>query len=316
MTARERTLIPKQPEMFVLKDPEGRELFRYAIPQTQGAPVEAEQPGTATRALKRGALHTASDFTTTAGLLAEWVGDDQLADSFYTKADEFARRAHEYQPTIAKIEDVSSVGELGTFAMEKLVENAPMLASMAVPGGIVAKSLQVAGASSKAAAAGGTAAAFLADVGLQTGESGNIAREAGASPVDTRVVGHGIGKAALDFVPLLTLAKRFGLAKGLNLNGWLEKALVGRMAQGGFLRRARRAQWCDRSSRGSHRSCSGIHEHRIEQDVQGVRREPYAGRAEPVAQRGCRSYSLWPAGYSRGDQATTRSYRPTRWFNS
>ncbi|KKK70035.1 hypothetical protein LCGC14_2928030, partial [marine sediment metagenome] len=84
----------------------------------------------------------------------------------------------------------------------------------------------------------GTLAAFMSDVGLQTGESVQIAREAGGDPLDLRVVGSGLGKGALDFVPILALAKKLGLTKGLPFGETLERHITGELVERGFIRRA------------------------------------------------------------------------------
>ncbi|MCZ6775850.1 MAG: PLxRFG domain-containing protein [Ignavibacteria bacterium] len=183
-------------------------------------------------------MNTAGDFTNTAGLIAETFGSDEYAQGFYEKAEEFSTRAAQYKPTIGRIENIQSAGDLAAYLVETLVEQAPMLASMLVPGGIVAKGAQLAGASLKSASVAGTTAAFLSNVGLQTGESTSIARDAGKTPVDVRVIGSGLGKAALDFVPLIALAKRLGLAKNLPLGTVVERTIVGKLAEGGFIRRA------------------------------------------------------------------------------
>ena len=235
--ARLRTLFPNRPGEFILRDPAGNEIMR--VPWMQPPPpTPTEPPGITESALKRGALATASDFSNTAGLIAEALGSDEYARSFYDKATEFSTRSEVYTPTIGRIENVKSMGDLAIYAFEVLVENAPMLASMAVPGGLVAKGAALAGASLRGASVAGTTAAFLSDVGLQTGESASIARESNKSPVDVRVIGAGLGKAALDFAPLLGIAKRFGLVKNLPIAGSIERVLVGQLAEGGFIRRA------------------------------------------------------------------------------
>jgi hypothetical protein len=205
-------------------------------PVPLAAPVEP--PGIVESALKRGALNTASDFTNTGALIAEAFGSDEYAQGFREKADEFATRASQYVPTVGRVENIQGAGDLGIFLVEKLVENAPMLASMIVPGGVIAKGAQLAGAGRAVASAAGTSAAFLSNVGLQTGESASIARESDVSPVNIRVIGSGLGKAVLDFAPLMGVARRLGLLKNLPISASIERTLVGQLAEGGFIRRA------------------------------------------------------------------------------
>ena len=239
---RVRTLFPSGPGEFVLRDPAGNEVMR--VPWMQPLPPAPEEPpGLVESAIKRGGLNTASDFTNTAGLIAETLGSDEYAASFYEKATEFATRAEKYQPTIGRVENIRPFGEGGagdtaTFLVETLIEQAPMLASMIIPGMTVAKGVQLAGAGTKAASVAGTTAAFLSNVGLQTGESTSIARESDASPVDLRVIGSGLGKAALDFAPMLGIARRIGLLKNLPIGATMERTIVGKLAEGGFIRRA------------------------------------------------------------------------------
>ena len=234
---RVRTLFPKVPGEFILRDPYGNEVMRVPWMQTP-PPPPVEPPGMVESALKRGSLNTASDFTNTAGLIAETLGSDEYARGFYEKAEEFATRSQQYKPSIGRVENIKGAGDLGVFLVETLIEQAPMLASLLVPGGLVTKGAQLAGMGVRGASVAGASAAFLSDVGLQTGESTSIARESGASPVDVRVIGSGVGKAALDFVPLIAIAKRLGLAKNLPIGASVERTLVGHLAERGFIRRA------------------------------------------------------------------------------
>jgi hypothetical protein len=191
--------------------------------------------------LKRGALNVAGDFASTAGLLSETFGADDTAQNFYKAAEDFSLRAEKYVPTIGRVENVKSAGDLGVYAWEVLLENAPILASMLVPGGLVGKGAHLLTKSAIAGRAAGTTAAFLSDVGIQTGESVGIAREHGASPVSPMVYGSGLGKAALDFPVVLALANRLGLVKGLPLAQSLERAIFGELTERGYIKRAARA---------------------------------------------------------------------------
>ena len=188
--------------------------------------------------LRRGALSTAADFASAGSLGASALGFDDLATGLQEKSDEFAQARDAIPRRVARVEDIKGAKDLGVFALETLVENAPMLASIAVPGGVAAKGAQLLGASARAASATGLVAGFMADVGLQTGESANIAREAGKDPGDVRVIGSGIGKGALDFIPLLTIAKRIGLLKNIPLGPFIEREISKRLVEGGFISRA------------------------------------------------------------------------------
>ncbi len=238
MSDRIRTLFPSGPGEFVLRNLEGKEVMRFPWNQTPPPRPPEPQAGLVESAFKRGLANTQSDFTNAAGLLAETLGQDEFARGFYEKAEEFAQKAATYEPTIGRVENIKNVGDVGAFLVETLVEQAPLLASMLIPGGIVAKGAQLAGATVKGASIAGTSAAFLSNVGLQTGESTSIARDAGKTPVDVRVIGSGLGKAALDFAPMIGIAKRLGLLKNLPISTTMEKVIVGNLADRGFIRRA------------------------------------------------------------------------------
>ena len=241
MNQRVRSFFPDEPGELVFTSPDGREMMRVPHRQQQTPQPIEQQPGVTTSAFKRGSLQTASSFSNFAGMMSELVGADEMADSFYKSAEDFSLRAEEYVPTIGRVENIQSLGDVGVFAWEVLVENAPMLASMVIPGGLVGKAAGLLTKSAKAKAVAGTTAAFLSDVGIQTGESAGIAREHGESPVDLRVAGSGLGKAALDFAPLLGVANRIGITKNVPLAAKLDKLMFGELAERGFIRRAGRA---------------------------------------------------------------------------
>jgi len=243
MTDRVRTLFPESGD-FVFRDPDGNEMVRlpYNAAPKPVEPIATEVPGVTSSALKRGALTVGADYSNFAGLIAEGFDQNIAAQSFYDKADEFTKRSEAYEPTVGQVENIHSLTDAGIYAWEVLMENAPMLASMIIPGTTVGKTVQLATKSAVAGRRAGTAAAFLADVGLQTGESGQIARESGHTPANAMVVGSGIGKAALDFAPLFAVAKRIGLVKkSPKFIQRLEQLMFGEAAERGFIRRAARA---------------------------------------------------------------------------
>jgi hypothetical protein len=241
---RQRTLFPEEPGWLVFRDQQGNELKRIPHRQepAQFATPETD-PSVTSSALKRGALNTASSFSDFGATLAEMFGQDEMATNFVRAAEDFNERAEAYTPAIGRVENIRSLGDAGLFAYEVILENAPMIASIIVPGGTLAKVAKWGfKASDKAAKAVGAVAAFLSDVGIQTGESASIAREHGESPADLRVVGSGIGKAALDFAPLFGIARRLGLTnRAPGFVQKLEKIMFGEMAERGYIRRAARA---------------------------------------------------------------------------
>lgn len=201
-------------------------------------------------AFARGVGTVKSDFTAAAGLVSQGLGFDEVAQGFYNRAAELSQETAGIERRVGRVEDIKSALDIGIFALETLIENAPLLASIAIPGLTAAKLVGLAGRKAIRAGAttaaqlakkkklSGTFAAFLSDVGLQTGESVGIASEAGVDPLSLRVVGSGLGKGALDFVPILALAKKLGLTKGLPFGEVLERHIAGGLVEKGFIRRA------------------------------------------------------------------------------
>ena len=207
---------------------------------------EAPKPN----ALKRGLLTTKSDLTAAAGLVSEAIGMDEAANHFYQRALEISQERDLIPRRVARVEDIHGLGDMGVYAAESLLETAPLLATIAIPGmsaakvaGFAGRAAVARGATTAAALATrkkvlGTSAAFLTDLALQTGESAQIALEQDKEPLDTRVVGAGIGKAALDFVPIMVLAKQLGLLRGSGIAETIERNIAGELMEKGFVRRA------------------------------------------------------------------------------
>jgi len=210
----------------------------FPNPQVRPGPASpTEQPGFLSGPFERGMKGVAADMTNVAGMAAQAAGFDEISQGLYDKAQEFADARDQIPRRVPRMEDIQDLGDLGTFAVETLVENAPLLASIALPGGIAAKVAGLAGASLRGAEVAGAVSGFLVDAGLQTGESAEIARQNGQSPLDYRVVGTGIGKGVLDFVPMLTVAKRIGLLKAVPLGPLIEGSIAKTLTEGGFFAR-------------------------------------------------------------------------------
>lgn len=192
-------LIPNWKARFPTKLP-AYNLGAWYWQQTESE--QPEPPGLVGGALKRGSLTVGADLAATGVLLAQGFGLDEISEGFYEKAREWQEAASLIPRRVARIEDVKSAGDLGVFAAESIVETLPLLASVLIPGGIVGK------LGGKVA---GYAAAGLSDVGIHVGESALIAQEAGESPADVRVIGSGVGKAALDFIPIIAVLKKLGV---------------------------------------------------------------------------------------------------------
>lgn len=199
-----------------------------AQPMAQG-PLESPQ-GPAP--FKKGALGVAQSLLSTGGLLSQAIGAQDWADALYEKADDYSKRIEAIPSRVARVEDIASLKDAAVFAYERIAENVPMLATLLLPGGAVSMGARGIGLSAQAAKAAGWSSAFLTDVGLATGESIEIARRAGQDPNDIRVIGSGIGKAMLDFVPFFALAQKLGIGP------IVQKEIVSTLVEKGFLKRA------------------------------------------------------------------------------
>lgn len=215
-------------EDLVANDPLAKLIMGWQPSAPAPAPVTVPTPAP----FKRGVLGAAANFTQAAGVAASYAGAFDFAKEAYDRAAQFAADRDAIPRRVGRVEDIQSLGDVGVFAYETLAENTPNLLALAIPAAGVGIGARVLGATAQGAGRAATAAAFLTDVGLVTGESAFTAQEAGGSPADIRVVGTGLGKAVLDFIPIVTLAKQFGLAKPL------EKEIVKEVVQRGYLKRA------------------------------------------------------------------------------
>jgi len=196
-------------------------------------PVEPVQqqatPGFFT-SVKRGAAQSGQDLAQ----FASWASQASpvISDYFARKAEDLKMTAEALPRAVPAIEDIHSPGDFVTWGVETLGEQVPFIASLALPGGIVGGAARYAGAAASTAKTAGLTASFLTDAGLMTGESIDIAKQNNADPNDIRVVGSGLGKAVLDFIPFFTLAKTMGIAKPF------ENVLLKGLAEKGYLKRA------------------------------------------------------------------------------
>ncbi len=181
---------------------------------------------------KRGLLTTGSDLYNAVGMALGAVGAQDSANSFYTKARQWQETRDAIPRRVPDVESIQGPGDLVTFAYETLAENAPTLATLLLGAGVGAIGARALGAAPAIIKGAGEVAGFLTDLGLQTGESAETAQQAGKSPQDIRVLGAGLGKAMLDFIPFFVLAKQIGLAPVI------ERSFLGQLAEGGFLKRA------------------------------------------------------------------------------
>jgi hypothetical protein len=211
------------------KQPDGSFFIPIAngLPDPAPASPDGREPG----AFTRGALQVGSDLASTAQLATKALGLPDMAGFFEQKANEYSSRAAAIPSAVPSYQDIDSLENLATYIYERTAENVPMLASLMIPGGAASIVARGVGMAPKVAKGIGWTTAALTDVGLQTGESATIAREAGQDPVDVRVIGSGLGKAVLDFLPLFTVAKAVGISP------ILEKNLIAQLREMGYLKR-------------------------------------------------------------------------------
>lgn len=215
-------------EELVANDPLAQMIMGWKAPAAPAALPPAPEPAP----FKRGVLGAASNVAQAAGVAGSYAGAFDFAKEAYDKAAQYAADRDAIPRRVARVEDIQSLGDVGVFAYETLAENTPNLLALAIPASGVGIGARLLGATAQGAGRAAATTAFLTDVGLLTGESSVTAQEAGGSPADLRVVGTGLGKAVLDFVPIVTLARQFGLAKPL------EKEILKEVVSRGYLKRA------------------------------------------------------------------------------
>lgn len=198
------------------------------LPATAGGMQGTPDPAP----FKRGLLSTGGDLYNAIGMALGSIGAQDASQSFYSKAKQWQEQRDAIPRRVPDVESIHDAGDVVTFAYETLAENVPMLATLALGAGAGAIGARVLGAAPKIAKGVSWAAGFLTDLGLQTGESAETAQQAGKSPEDLRVIGTGLGKTVLDFLPFWVIAKQVGLAP------IVERSFLAKLAEGGFLKRA------------------------------------------------------------------------------
>jgi len=205
-----------------------------ALMQTPLVPPP-EPPGITSSAWQRGWATTKADLAQSAALGLGAVGADDMETSMLKYADEQMKFAAELPKYAKDFDELETGGDYALFAWETLVENMPMLATLAVPGFTGAKiASKVFKAGTETAKAVGAATAAAADYGILTGETAGAVRETGEELEGNRglIAGTGALKAALDFMPFALVAKNMGLLGKANsyFTEWL--------AHQGFITRA------------------------------------------------------------------------------
>lgn len=215
------------------KEPDGS----YFIPIAHGMPSLAagaappDSPNGFTDPLQRGLLGVGADLATTAAMGSQLLGSPDASGWFQQKANDYSARAAALPSAVPDIAAIKGPGDIATYLWERFAENVPMIASLLIPSGaasLVAKGIT---GSAKAARVAGWTGAFLGDTGLQLGESAQGVQQLNQDPMNMKVLGTGLGKAVLDFLPIFTIAKTMGLSSVL------EKNFIARLAEKGYLKR-------------------------------------------------------------------------------
>ncbi len=191
-----------------------------------------------------------------AAMAGDMLGIESLQEWGLDTYQENMAEAQRTGPRIGRIEDIHSVGDFGDWAMGAVGQLAPTVATMIATGGIgsvVAKQAakksisnylkrnagkdisQRAAAKllSRASAKGQIGGAAAGSIGLETGEIyGDVAAEGfeGARAIALSLAG-GTMAGSLDILPVMRVAKQFGLAGGL------EKSLKAKYAEMGIGKR-------------------------------------------------------------------------------
>jgi hypothetical protein len=218
----------------VLGIPEGgMSLHDYlGIQPDAGQPSEPINSPGFVSSVKRGTYNTGANIMNAGQLASQALSIPQFAEYFSRKAQDWKAAGEKYPRAVPGIENIQDAGDFATWAIETLGEQVPMLASIAIPGGVAGLGARALGAGATAAKVAGYGTAFASDAAQMTGESVEIAQQNNADITDLRVIGSGLGKAMLDFIPFWTLAKTTGIAKPF------ESAIIRKLSEAGYLKRA------------------------------------------------------------------------------
>ncbi len=187
------------------------------------------------RALRSGFLNTESALRGAAAAGGRLAGEDEFADEQLAKANEATARASLRRPTVDSYKDIDSVSSAGAYVRNKLLENSPTLATLAVGGGAGGAVGKLVGR----AATGAKAGTYGAYTGAATGDNyqtfendpemeGSSTEKAGAALVT------GAGQAALGLTPLQAFVKRMRVDSARSLGGRaLEGTAFGAGAEAG-----------------------------------------------------------------------------------
>ncbi len=189
-----------------------------------------QPPGMIGSAFVRGVNVVKGDLAALGGFMAGSLGFEDLETALFDTAKGYQEANGQLPRQVGRIEDIQSARDAVVWGTETLVETMPLLASMLIPGGVVGK---VAGRGAGYLTAAGVNAA------IQTGESAQIVEDVegkSAAEEKLKVVGTGLGKAALDLAPLGLVAKLVG-AKVPGFNKILDRYLVEAMQDAGVVKR-------------------------------------------------------------------------------
>jgi hypothetical protein len=211
----------------------------------QQADISVPEQGLIGAEWGRGVATLKADFARTGALIAGlFPGEDAAAIEqdwlrFAQEKDDYASTLPNY---VKNFEELDTAGDYGTFIAGNLVRNAPMLLSLAIPGGagrfIGARTAAAFGAGQagirRAGIATGVGSAVASDFGILTGETAGGIIEQGDGLEGNRgtIALTGSMKTVLDFAPWYALARKMGLMRSV------DRATTAALVEKGFLKRA------------------------------------------------------------------------------
>jgi hypothetical protein len=171
--------------------------------------------------LKRGIGEVKAAVPTLQGVAAEATGDTEAASDFDLQAK--AIQAQSPQQVVSDVLDIQSADDFLYWASERLGEQAPNMAAMALGGGAGALLAKLVGRGIISAELGATIGAFFPNVGLETSSTAQEQRMATGSYNPATSVAAGIGKGILETYGPVKFMKEI---RGASVLGAMGRAAV------------------------------------------------------------------------------------------
>ena len=206
----------------------------------QGGQPDPERPGALigefVKGVKSGIHETVTMFRGAQAVISDVAGADQTTDELIELIQERGRTAErDYPRTVAKVEDIDSIGNFVRFASRALGEQVPVLASIIAGGGVggvlgrlVAKKAITRGVAAQVAARypirSAGAAAVATATGIETGATAEEQIGAKGKISPGVAIAAGVLKGSLEALVPATIGARFGITPNLS------RGLIGKLA--------------------------------------------------------------------------------------